>query len=58
MRKVAIHFFLKKNCIYKPIDSLCATLNVTTDTALGSVRHLFSIATYRKFVAIEFQRYL
>ena len=36
MRKVAIQ--LKKNYIYKPTDSLCATLNVTKITALGSVR--------------------
>ena len=36
MRKVAINF--QKISIYKPTDSLCATLNFATITALGSVR--------------------
>ena len=36
MRKVAIQF--SKIPIYMPIDSLCATLNVATITALRSVR--------------------
>ena len=36
MRKVAIQFS-KKNSIYKLTVSLCATLNVVTITALGSI---------------------
>ena len=37
MRKVAIQF-KKKISIYKPTVSLCATVNVATNTALGFVR--------------------
>ena len=36
MRKVAIQF--SKISIYKPTDSLCATLNVAKITALRPVR--------------------
>ena len=36
MRKVAIQF--SKISIYKPTDSFCATFNVATIIAAGSVR--------------------